>query len=81
MAKMKRGKHGITFIKSNCIIGTIIIKDGCFANKKGEIINERYDPMHYFTVQVPSEFKGRVYVLNLMPSQCVDIDKENKCFN
>lgn len=77
MAKMKKGKYGMTFTKSPNILGEVVIGSGHFTNKKGEILSERYEPIHYFTVQVSSEFRGRVYVLNLMPSQCKHIEKNN----
>lgn len=40
---------------------------------EGEIIAKRNDHMQYLTVQISSEYEGRVYVLNLLYSQCEDI--------
>ena len=72
-SKTKKGKYGMTRPRVNNILGVVLILSGQFANTKGEIICHRNDHMQYLTVQVPSEYKGRVYVLNLLYSQCKDI--------
>ena len=72
-SKHKNGKYGITIPMVDNIIGTVVIRSGQFANTKGEIIGSRSDHMQYLIVQVPSEYNGRVYVLNLLYSQCEDI--------
>jgi hypothetical protein len=73
MARMKQGKYGMTRPRTDIVLGTVIVCNGRFDNIEGEIINERNDHMQYLTVQVPSEYKGRVYILNLAHSQCKDI--------
>ena len=72
-SKFKKGQHGMTRPRVDNILGTVLIRDGRFANIKGEIINYRDDYQQYLTVQVPSEYKGRVYILNLLYRQCEDI--------
>lgn len=74
MARIKKGIHGMTLPEVvRDILGTVVVCGGAFDNIKGEIIRKRNDHMRYLTVQVPSEYKGRVYVLNLLYSQCKDI--------
>lgn len=73
MARLKKGKYGMTRPRVNIILGTAIICNGQFDNIEGEIISRRDDYMQYLTVQIPSEYPGRVYVLNLLYSQCKDI--------
>lgn len=70
---VKHGMHGITIPRTTNVIGTALIQRGPFANIKGEIIGRRNGHMQYLTIQVPAEFVGRVYVLNLLHSQCKDI--------
>ena len=72
-SKLKKGKYGMTRPRIENTIGTVIIRSGQFADIKGEIIGCRNDYMQYLIVQVPSEYKGRVYILNLLYSQCKDI--------
>ena len=72
-SKHREGKYGVTIPRVNNIIGEVLIRDGQFADTKGEIISQRNDHLRYLTVQVPAEYKGRVYVLNLLHSQCKDI--------
>lgn len=69
-SKFKKGKYGMTRPRVDNILGEVLISDGQFANTKGEIISHRNDHMQYLTVQVPAEYEGRVYVLNLLYSQC-----------
>lgn len=73
-SKSKRGKYGITKPRVDNIMGTVIVHGGQFDNIKGEIINYRDDYLQYLTVQVPSEYNGRVYILNLMYKQCRNIE-------
>lgn len=72
-SRPKKGKYGMTRPRVDNILGTVVICDGQFADIKGEIIGNRNDHMQYLTVQVQSEYKGRVYILNLLYSQCKDI--------
>lgn len=72
-SKSKKGKYGITRPRTDNVLGEVFIRSDQFANIKGEIIGQRNDQMQYLVVQVPAEYKGRVYVLNLMNSQCEDI--------
>ena len=72
-SRLKKGKYGMTRPRVDNILGVVVIQSGQFANTKGEIISQRNDHLQYLTVQVPSEYKGRVYVLNLLYSQCKDI--------
>lgn len=74
-SKFKKGLHGMTQprITSN-IIGTVIVCNRPpFDNIKGEITSRRDDHMRYLTVQVPSEYPNRVYIINLLETQCRDI--------
>ena len=75
-SKLKKGKYGITRPRIENTIGTVVVRSGQFTDIKGEIINRRDDYMQYLIVQVPSEYKGRVYILNLLYSQCKDIQFE-----
>ena len=72
-SRFKEGKYGITRPRVDNILGTVVICSGQFTDIKGEIIGNRNDHMQYLTVQVQSEYKGRVYVINLLYSQCKDI--------
>lgn len=72
-SKFKKGKFGMTRPRSEVILGTVIVCNKQFDNIEGEIISRRNDRLKYLTVQVPSEYKGRVYVLNLLYEQCKDI--------
>lgn len=72
--RLKQGKYGMTRPRVNIVLGTAIVCNMQFNNIKGEIISERNDYMQYLTVQVPSEYEGRVYILNLLHSQCKDIE-------
>ena len=75
MAKTKQGVYGTTLTRCEEVLGTVIVCSGQFDGKSGEIISTRDDShMSYLTVQVESEYKNRVYVLNLMHSQCKDIE-------
>lgn len=71
--KTKNGKYGVTRPRVNNVLGTVLIQSGSFADIKGEIISHRNDHMQYLTVQVPAEYEGRVYIVNLLYSQCRDI--------
>ena len=73
--KLKKGKHGMTHPRVTSIIlgTTIIINRPPFDNIEGEIIETRNDHMKYLTIQVPSEYPNRVYILNLLEQQCKDI--------
>ena len=74
MAKTKQGMYGITLVRCEEVLGTVTVCSGQFNGKSGEIISTRDDShMSYLTIQVPSEFRNRVYVLNLIHSQCKDI--------
>lgn len=73
MARAKQGIHGMTLPEWGHVLGTAVVCGGAFDNIKGEIIHKRDDHMRYLTVQVPSEYRGRVYVLNLLYNQCKDI--------
>ena len=74
MAKARQGKYGATLVRCEEVLGTATICSGQFNGTSGEIISTRDDShLSYLTIQVPSEFRGRVYVLNLMYSQCKDI--------
>lgn len=81
MATVKYGIHGATFKREDVIIGTVIVCNGQFNNIKGEII-ARFSNQHmkYLTVQVPSEYKNRVYILNLLYEQCKNIEWRNKVY-
>lgn len=70
MARSKEGIYGTTYMRSNDIIGKVVVCNGRFNNIKGEVISRRKDHIQYLTVQVPSEFKDRVYILHLSPDQC-----------
>ena len=72
-SRIKKGIYGITVPRVENILGTVVVCTSRFNNIKGEIISRRNDYMQYLTVQVPSEYKGRVYILNLLYSQCKDI--------
>ena len=72
-SRLKKGKYGMTKPRIDNVLGTVLIRDGQFADTKGEIISHRNDHMQYLTVQIPSEYKGRVYIVNLLYSQCKDI--------
>lgn len=73
-SKYKKGKYGMTQPRIDDILGTVVICSGQFADMKGEITRERNDYRRYLTVQVQSEYPGRVYVLNLLHSQCKDVE-------
>lgn len=73
MAKAKQGIHGMTLPEWGIVLGTAVVCGGVFDNIKGEIIQRRTGEVSYLTVQVPSEYRGRVYILNLMHHQCKDI--------
>ena len=73
MAKMKQGKYGTVRPRVDIILGTVIVCTNQFDNIKGEIIHERNDRMQYLTIQIPSEYRNMVYILNLAYSQCKDI--------
>lgn len=78
-SRIKKGIHGMTIPRvTNNILGTVVVHNGTFDNIEGEIINKHDDHRKYLAVQVPSEYKGRVYVLNLLYSQCKDIKWRNK---
>lgn len=81
--RLKKGKYGTTQprVTSN-ILGTVVVCRAPFDNIEGEIINERNDHMKYLTVQVPSEYPNRVYILNLLHSQCTKIKKwrKSRCY-
>lgn len=72
-SRIKKGIYGITVPRVENILGTVVVRTSRFNDIKGEIISRRNDYMQYLTVQVPSEYKGRVYILNLLYSQCKDI--------
>lgn len=72
-SKFKKGKYGMTRPRIDNILGTVLIRSGQFADIKGEIISHRNDHVQYLTVQVPAEYQGRVYILNLLHSQCDNI--------
>lgn len=73
MAKLKKGKYGMTRPKVTNILGTVVVCNMQFNNIEGEIIARRNDHMQYLTVQVPSEYVGRVYIINILYDQCKDI--------
>lgn len=79
-SRIKQGIHGMTIPRAtNNILGTaVIINRPPFDNIEGEIINKRNDYYKYLTIQVPSEYKGRVYILNLPYEQCKDIKWSKK---
>lgn len=72
-SRIKKGIHGMTVPRVENVLGTVVVHTLRFNNIKGEIIAVRNDHMQYITVQVPSEYQGRVYVLNLLKSQYKDI--------
>ena len=72
-SKFKAGVYGTTQPRVANTLGYVLIQSGQFANIKGEIMGSRNGHMQYLTIQVPSEYKGRVYIVNLMYSQCSDI--------
>lgn len=72
-SRMKKGIHGMTIPKVDNVMGTVIVRTPGFDNIKGEIIASRDDHLQYLTVQVPSEYVGRVYALHLVSSQYTDI--------
>ena len=76
-SRMRQGKYGMTRPRIDNILGTVVICRGQFANIKGEIIGNRNDHMQYLTVQVPSEYNSRVYILNLLYDQCKNIQWRN----
>lgn len=80
-SRSREGKYGITRPRVDNILGEVLISDGRFANTKGEIISHRNDHMQYLTVQVPAEYEGRVYVLNLLYNQCKDIQWRYKQYD
>lgn len=72
-SKIKKGVHGMTTPRMTNVLGTVVICSRTFDNIKGEIISVRDDHLKYFTVQVPSEYYGRVYIVNVLETQCKDI--------
>ena len=72
-SRIKKGKYGMTVPRADNVLGTVVVSNQTFNNIKGEIIAYRDDYYKYYTVQVPSEYQGRVYVLNLLDSQCKNI--------
>lgn len=73
MAKFKKGIYGMTRMRTENVLGTVIIGSNRFNNMEGEIISKRDDYMKYLTIQVPSEYKNRVYIINLLYEQCIEI--------
>lgn len=72
-SRIKKGIYGITVPRVENILGTVVVCTSRFNNIKGEIIATRDDHIKYISVQIQSEYKGRVYILNLLYSQCKDI--------
>jgi hypothetical protein len=72
-SRVKKGRYGMTVPRVDNVLGTVVVCNRTFNNIKGEIISVRDNYLKYFTVQVPSEYQGRVYVLNLLSSQCKNI--------
>lgn len=67
-------------IASN-ILGTVVVCNKQFDNIEGEIVSKRNDHMRYLTVQVPSEYPNRVYIINILAEQCKDIKWRNKRYD
>lgn len=76
--RLKKGIHGMTHPRvTENILGTaVIINRPPFDNIEGEIISERTSYYKYLTIQVPSEYRNRVYILNLLYTQCKDIKRK-----
>lgn len=68
-SRIKKGTYGMTVPRVENVLGTVVIHNRIFNNIKGEIISIRDDHLKYLTVQVPSEYKGRVYIINVLGSQ------------
>ena len=68
-SRIKKGIHGMTVPRVENTLGTVVVCNRTFDNIKGEIISVRNDYYKYITVQVPSEYEGRVYIINLLDSQ------------
>jgi hypothetical protein len=72
-SRIKKGVYGMTVPRVENILGTVVVCTPRFNNMKGEIIAVRDDHMRYLSVQIQSEYRGRVYVLHLVESQYKDI--------
>lgn len=72
-SRIKKGIYGMTVPRVENILGTVVVCTLRFHNIKGEIIAVRDDHLRYLSVQVPSEYENRVYVLHLVDSQYKDI--------
>lgn len=72
-SRIKKGVHGMTVPRVENILGTVVVKTPRFNNIKGEIISVRDDHLKYLTIQIPSEYPNRVYIINLLDSQYADI--------
>ena len=71
--KLKKGIHGMTRPRIDNVLGTAIVCNGRFNNIEGEIVNKADGHLKYLMVQIPSEYKNRVYLLHLLYKQCKDI--------
>lgn len=78
-SRIKKGVHGMTTPRMGNVLGTVVVCTRLFGNIEGEIISVRNDHLRYLTVQVPSEYKGRVYIINVLHDQCKDIQWRHKC--
>ena len=72
-SRIKKGIHGMTVPRVENIYGTVVVCNRTFNNIKGEIIAVRDDYYRYLTVQVPSEYQGRVYIINLLDNQYMNV--------
>lgn len=72
-SRVKKGIYGMTVPKVENVLGTTVVQTPRFNNMMGEIISVRNDHMQYLTIQIQSEYRGRVYIVNLLESQCADI--------
>lgn len=72
-SRIKKGIYGMTTPRTENVLGTVVVCTPRFHNMRGEIISVRNDHMQYLTVQIQSEYRDRVYIVNLLSSQCKDI--------